>query len=65
MSTTLEAYMAREGIDDAALAARIGRERSTVSKIRRGKLRPTLEIAALIEGVTNGSVPMQSWVEAA
>jgi ribosome-binding protein aMBF1 (putative translation factor) len=64
MTTPLASYMDREGINDADFAPRIGRDRSMVNKLRRGRARPTLELAAMIERETGGEVPMASWVGA-
>jgi len=61
MSTALDTYLSRERIRDAEFADRIGRDRSMVSKIRRGIVRPTIDLAAIIERETNGEVTMQSW----
>ena len=61
MANPLASYMEREGVTDADLATRIGRDRSMVNKIRRGVLRPTLDLAASIERETGGNVPMQAW----
>ncbi|AKM09854.1 hypothetical protein AB433_07445 [Croceicoccus naphthovorans] len=58
----LAAYMERNKISDADLAVVIGKDRSIVNRIRQGKMRPTLEVAALIERHTNGEIPMQAWV---
>lgn len=55
--------MEREGIDDPTFASMIGRDRSIVSKLRRGIITPTLDIAAKIERITSGAVPMQAWVD--
>jgi len=65
MSTPLDAYMQREGIKDADFAARIKLDRSMVSKIRRGIVKPTLDTAAEIEAQTGGQVPMQVWTSLA
>lgn len=64
MSTLLDAYLTEEGIKDAEFAPRISRDRSMVSKLRRGVIKPTLELAGTIERETGGKVPMHSWVEA-
>ena len=61
MATILDTYMKRAGISDAELAQQIGRDRSMISKIRRGVIKPTLDTAASIERATSGLVPMQSW----
>lgn len=65
MSTALDVYMKREKVSDADLSAKINRDRSIVSRLRRGKITPTLEIAAAIEKATKGRVPMASWVKSA
>lgn len=54
--------MQRHGIGDAEFATLIGKDRSIVNRIRRGEMRPTLEVAADIEAKTNGEVPMQAWI---
>ena len=65
MTTALQSYMDAKGLRDADLAAPLGLDRSMVSKIRRGIVRPTLETAGAIERHTDGQVPMQAWVEPA
>lgn len=55
--------MEQKNIGDAEFAALIGKDRSLVNRLRRGDVRPTLEVAARIEDVTDGDVPMQAWVE--
>lgn len=62
MSTPLADYMERRKIGDADFAALIGKDRSLVNRLRRGDVRPTLEVAAQIEAQTDGEVPMQAWV---
>jgi transcriptional regulator with XRE-family HTH domain len=62
MSTALDSYLKREGITDADFALKIGRDRSMVSKLRRGLVRPTIDTAAAIETHTDGNVAMQSWI---
>lgn len=62
MSTALDIYMKQRDIGDADLAALINRDRSVVSKIRRGVMRPTLDVAAAIDAATDGGVPLASWV---
>ncbi|WP_242095441.1 hypothetical protein [Sphingomonas sp. CROZ-RG-20F-R02-07] len=61
MITALDTYMKERNVGDADMAALIARDRSVVSKIRRGLMRPTLDVAARIETVTDGAVPMQAW----
>jgi DNA-binding transcriptional regulator YdaS (Cro superfamily) len=64
MSTALDAYMKKQDVGDAAFAALIKRDRSMVSKLRRGVVRPTIDLAAAIETATDGAVPMQAWATA-
>lgn len=64
MSTPLQTYMQRHGIGDAEFALLIGKDRSVVNRLRRGDVRPTLDVAGLIEAKTSGEVPMQAWVDA-
>lgn len=40
----------------------IGKDRTLVNRLRRGVVKPTLEVAAEIEAKTGGGVPMQSWL---
>lgn len=63
MVTALAAYMSRESIGDAAFAEAIGCDRSYVNKLRRGVVRPTLDLAGVIEAKTHGAVPMQAWID--
>lgn len=55
--------MEQKGISDAEFALLIGKDRSLVNRLRRGDVRPTLDVAAKIEEVTEGQIPMQAWVE--
>lgn len=55
--------MERKNIGDAEFAALIGKDRSLVNRLRRGDVRPTLDVAAKIEAVTDNEVPMQAWVD--
>lgn len=62
MSTPLDAYLRDANLSDSDFGALIGRDRTMVNKLRNGVLRPTLEVAGLIETHSAGRVPMQSWV---
>lgn len=53
---TLAEWMARHGVDDDSLAEMLGVDRSTVSRIRRGKQIPSKDTMAAIVGVTGGDV---------
>lgn len=63
MSTVLDAYLKRKETSDAEFAPLIGRDRSMVSKLRRGLVRPTLDLADVIEKVTGGEVPIRAWLD--
>lgn len=65
MHTPLSRYMTEHKLTDAQFAERIGKDRSLVNRLRRGRALPTLEVAALIERHTGGAVPMQTWPVAA
>lgn len=65
MSTALDSYLTDNKIKEADFAPLIGRDRSMVSKLRRGVVRPSIDLADLIERVTDGAVTMKSWVEPA
>jgi len=54
--------MKRENVNDAQFAALVGIDRTLVNRLRRGKVKPTLKVAAEIEAKTGGGVPMQSWL---
>lgn len=63
MTTALDRYMTANGLKDADFATLIGRDRSMVHRLRHGRVRPSLDVAARIEEVTSGEVPMNSWVQ--
>ena len=63
MNTPLASYMDRNNINDADFAALIGKDRTLVNRLRRGLVRPTLDVAAEIEAKTGGEVPMQAWID--
>lgn len=65
MLTPLASYMDRNKINDADFAALIEKDRTLVSRLRRGLVKPTLDVAAAIEAKTKGEIPMQAWVEPA
>jgi transcriptional regulator with XRE-family HTH domain len=61
--TNLAQWMRQSGVKDRAVADYIGRDRSIVSRIRRGELMPTLTIAVALERLTGGDVPASSWIK--
>lgn len=64
MDNPLAIYMDKQGIGDSDFAELIGKDRTLVNRLRRGGVKPTLEVAARIEAETAGAVPMQAWIEA-
>ena len=60
---TLAEWLAQEGKNDAWLAKQIGRERSFISKVRRGKTRPSISTAARICQLSQGKVRAEDYGE--
>jgi transcriptional regulator with XRE-family HTH domain len=52
----LAVYLTERGISDADFGAKIGRSRSSVSRLRRGETQPDWVTAAKIMSETNGAV---------
>ena len=57
MITPLATFMSSAGFTDDRLAKLVGRERSTITKIRLGQARPSLDLAIKIAGLSEGKVP--------
>lgn len=53
---TLDEYLSRENLTDAAFAARLGRSRVTVGRWRIGARMPSTEDVAEIQAATGGDV---------
>lgn len=49
-------WLARENRTDAWLAERVGRDRSIITRIKRGDALPSVEVAAAIQRLTGGEV---------
>lgn len=60
--TMLDKFMKRSEWTDQRLADLVGRDRTTISRIRRGEAQPSLEVALKIEQITNGKVPAWSFL---
>lgn len=58
----LHLYLESQGLSQRDFAAKLGWDRTILSRIMTGALVPTLERAAAIESATNGAVPMQAWM---
>lgn len=57
--------MREEGITDAFLAEKVGRERSTVTRWRLGRTKPDWEAMAALEKETAGAVTFRDFMEPA
>jgi transcriptional regulator with XRE-family HTH domain len=62
---TLEEWKRARGLTDEALADLLGIERSSVTKIRRGKASPSLAVIKRIRDLTGGAVTGDEWINAA
>jgi transcriptional regulator with XRE-family HTH domain len=68
--TPLERYLAEHELSQEEFAARIPCKQGTISRLlpqngRPPLRRPSLKLAARIQAVTNGAVPMGSWLASA
>lgn len=60
--TQLYTYLAERRLRQVDFAERLGVGQATVSRLVSGVMRPSLELAVLIERETGGVVPAVSWV---
>ena len=58
---TLAQWMAANGVSDDQAAAQLGIDRSSVSRLRRGKHAPSWRLLPLIVAMTNGAVTAESF----
>jgi transcriptional regulator with XRE-family HTH domain len=56
MHMTLAEFMELEKLTDAGLAEKVGRDRSNVTRWRRGDTKPDFEALVAIEKITGGKV---------
>ena len=61
----LQAWLKAADITAAEFARRLEYDPSNMSKLLKGAIRPTLEMAFRIERATAGQIPASAWVEAA
>ncbi|WP_274655650.1 helix-turn-helix domain-containing protein [Halocynthiibacter sp. C4] len=61
---TLEGYLQEKGVSQRDFAAQVGSYQSVISRLLRGTLRPSLDLAYRIDVATGGAVGMSSWAEA-
>lgn len=60
--TKLQEYLTRNDIRQSAFAVAVGASQATISKLASGSMRPGLDLAIAIERLTDGAVPVASWV---
>ena len=53
--------MADNGHDDNSFGALVGRDRSQIYRIRKGRSRPSDDLKATIAQTTGGAVPLETW----
>lgn len=58
----LQEYMKLKKMSDEDMAALIGKDRTLVSKYRRGKVSPPIEVIAVIEAKTDRAVSFQDFL---
>lgn len=58
----LQTYLTKHGIADPEFAKKIGKDRSLVSKYRRGKAKPSIDVIAKIEAATSRAVTFRDFV---
>lgn len=61
--TPLASFMKAQRLTDDKLATLVGRERSTITKLRLGQARPSLELAIKIAALSEGAVPATAYPE--
>ena len=57
----LAEYMDKNGLTDAELAAILGKDRTTVSRYRRGDITPSVEVIKAIHAATRRAVGFEDW----
>lgn len=60
---TFENWLIKSGLSDAEAAKRFARDRAHISKLRRGKARPSYELMLLIHKVSKGEVGLETWAK--
>lgn len=60
----LQTYLSESGLRQADLAQMVGVRQTTISRLARGILTPSLDLAFAIERATKGAVPAAAWVSA-
>lgn len=61
---TLSDWITTNGLTDERAADLFGCDRAHVSKLRRGRCRPSLDLMVRIRDATKGAVSLDSWADA-
>lgn len=61
---TLAEWMAREGLGDDAVAAKVDRDRSIISRLRRGKHVPSAALVVSLIDLSNGEIDVRALMSA-
>ena len=59
---TLSEWLAAQGVSRAEFARRCEYDPSNLTKLLKGKFRPSIDVAVRIERVTEGAVPVAGWI---
>jgi transcriptional regulator with XRE-family HTH domain len=60
---TFAQWLEQTNTTDAEAAKRLARDRAHISKLRRGKARPSYELMLLIAKVSKGEVGLETWAK--
>jgi transcriptional regulator with XRE-family HTH domain len=63
--SNLSSFLKKSGVTQSAFAQRVGVVQATISRLARGTVMPSIEVAVKIERETGGEVPANSWAERA
>lgn len=58
---TFDKWLSLEKISDAEAASRLKRDRAHISKLRRGRAKPSYELMLAIYAESDGAVTLDSW----
>lgn len=61
---TLSEYLTKKNETDAAFAARVSMSQSQISRLRRGRSKPSWEATSAISAATKGAVTANDWAKA-
>ena len=59
----LAEWMEWKAVSDKALASRVGVARASISRLRRGKMNPSMELARRLYAATDGAVQPNDLVD--